>query len=90
MRRGLTAGDSVSGRQRPVERPHDKVDRTGRIANGSRPLIPGREVVSRNRNELAFRFLPCGHGQPAANRSRSIAIDRKRVVWTRPHLTIPV
>ena len=60
-----------------LERPHDKVDRTRPIANGSRPLIPGREVVSRNRNERSgFSRVDTG------NRPRTV---RKRVVWTRPN-----
>ena len=79
-RRVLIASDYL---ERPVERPHDKVDRTRPIANGSRPLVPGREVVSRNRNERSdFSGVDTGN-RPRTVRDRSRTF-RKRVVWTQP------
>ena len=74
MRRVITAADSASGRLHPVESPHDKVDRTRPIANGLRPLIPYREVVSRNRNERSG-FSREGTG----NRPRTSRGDRALV-----------
>ena len=52
-------------------------------ATGSHPLIPGREVVSRNRNERSgFSRVDTGN-RPRTVRDRSRTV-RKRVVWTRP------
>ena len=78
MRRVITAAGLASG---PVERPHDNVDRTRLIVNGSRPFVPGCEVFSRNRNERSgfssvlgnrprtvcdrVTNLSCGHGLSA-------------------------
>ena len=55
----------------------EKVDRTRPIANGLRPLVPGREVVSRNRNEHSgFSRVDTGNrSQSIANGSQTCHVD---------------
>ena len=50
------------------------------IASGSPPFVPGREVVSRNRNERSgFSRVDTGNSTRATGRE-PFAIDGKRVV----------